>query len=63
MKYTKGDLIRYNVNQGPPQICLVIEFLDNRKYGNYIVLDFQDNQRKKYYAPFVEDPTCWIKLS
>jgi hypothetical protein len=63
MKYHKGDLIRYNVRQGPAQICVVLDFILKdgiREY--YALLDLNNNERKEYYAPFIEDPTSWVKV-
>jgi hypothetical protein len=62
MKYHKGDLIRYNVRVGPPQICVVIESTRQGLSDYYIVLDLNNNERKVYYAPFIEDPTSWVKV-
>ena len=62
MKYQKGDLIRYNVRVGPPQICVVLDFILKdgiREY--YALLDLNDNERKEFYAPFIEDQTSWVK--
>jgi hypothetical protein len=61
MKYQKGDLIRYNVRVGPPQICVVIESIRRGLSDYYIVFDLNDNERKEYHAPFIEDQTSWIK--
>jgi hypothetical protein len=63
MKYHKGDLIRYNVSVGPPQICVVIESPRQGLSDYYIVLDLISNERKGYYAPFIEDQTSWVKVS
>ena len=63
MKYHKGDLIRYNVRVGPPQICVVIESIRRGLSDYYIVFDLESDERKEFYAPFIEDPTSWVKVS
>lgn len=62
MKYHKGDLIRYDISVGPPQICVVIESTRQGLSDYYVVLDLNNNQRKEYYATFIEDPTSWVKV-
>ena len=61
MKYQKGDLIRNNVRTGPAQICVVLDFILKDGIREYALLDLNDNERKKYFAFFVEDPTSWVK--
>ena len=62
MKYKKGDLIRYDISVGPPQICVVIESIRRGLSDYYIVLDLESDERKEYYATFIEDPTSWVKV-